>query len=191
MQPPSDHLLRTLAAVPVEHNVLEVGCGTGRHTEPLLRLGFPVHACDTRAEAVATTREHIADLVGAETATQCVQQVALDELGTYPEDAFHWIVAYDPVGYVDRSADVPNLLETLRRLLVPGGWLYVALRFPDGWGSTANGVSTVVTEMIPQQLDAFAADAGLASAVAAEQATEQGTPLVRAIFRYVTDATPQ
>lgn len=185
---PSDHLLRTLAAVPVSSNILDVGCGSGRHTEPLLRLGFPVHACDARADAVQTTRARIADLVGQETADQCVRTVALDGFGTYPDDAFDWIVAFNPTAYLSVEQDVAVLVNAMQRLLAPGGWLYVALAGPPA--PETNG-AVVALELGPSQLDTFAEEAGLVSSVAAERVEEQDTPLVRAIYRYVTASTPR
>ena len=186
-QPPSDHLLRTLAAVPVSSNILEVGCGTGQHTEPLLRLGFPVHACDVDAEAVTATRERIVQHIDAETAEQCVQQVAPDGFGTYPDDAFHWIVAVDPTGYLRTPDDLPQWLREMRRLLIPGGWLYLATNSLTHLST--NG--TTASQLTPEALDAAAEEAGLATASPAETAEEHGTSLVRAIFRHVTEATPR
>lgn len=187
LSPPSDHLLRTLAAVPVSSNILDVGCGTGRHTEPLLRLGFPVHACDTRVHAVEATRARIADLVGEDTAEQCVRTVSPGEFETYPDDAFDWIVAFDPTAYLAAEWDLKDLLRTLRRLLSPGGWLYIA--FTDQLALKANGTAKPILEVTPRQLDTCADEAGLARSKAAERTKEHGAPLVRGIYRYVTEST--
>lgn len=189
MSPPSDHLLRTLAAVPVSSNMLDVGCGTGRHTEPLLRLGFPVHACDARPSAVQATRERIAELVGEDTAEQCVRTVPPDGFETYPDDAFDWIVAFDPTAYVQSDADLTGLLREMRRLLAPGGWVYVATT--GRTDPSTNGATAPDLRVTPDQLDACGEEAGLAASVAAERAEEHGQSLVRAIFRYVTEATPR
>jgi SAM-dependent methyltransferase len=187
MSPPSDHLLRTLAAVPVSSNILDLGCGTGRHTEPLLRLGFSVHACDTRAHAVEATRARIADLVGEETAEQCVRTVSPDGFTAYPDDAFDWIVAFDPTAYLHDEHDLKDLLNTLQRLLSPGGWLYIA--FTDQLALKANGTAKPILEVTPRQLDACAGEVGLAVSKMAKRTKEHGAPLVRAIYRYVTEST--
>lgn len=186
---PSDHLLRTLAAVPVSSNILDVGCGTGRHTEPLLRLGFPVHACDARPASVQATRDRIADLVGADTAEQCVRTVLPDGFNVYPDDAFDWIVAFNPVSYLQSDGDLSEFLRAMRRLLAPGGWLYIASTGPPN--PTANGAAEPAPRFTPDQLDACAREVDLALAVAAERTEECDTPIVRAIFRYVTEATPR
>lgn len=186
MRSPSHHLLRTLAAVPVSSHILELGCGTGRHTEPLLRLGFPVHACDARAAAVEETRTRIEALVGAATAERCVQAVAPDGFEAYPEDAFDWIVAFEPTAYAASDEELAGVLATTRRLLKPGGWIYVALA-AEGT-PTRNGT---VETMTPERLAATAATANFAHAVAPERAEEHGTALVRGIFRRVEEGTPR
>jgi len=188
MKPPSNHLLRTLAAVPVSSRVLDLGCGTGRHTEPLLRLGFPVHACDAREHAVQKTRTRIEELVGAETAAQCVQVVAPDAFDVYPDDAFDWIIAFAPASYLQSPGDLPAVLDVARRLLRPGGWVYVAL--PAEQKVATNGTVAAEQPVTPAWIEGCADNAGLAVSVAPEQAEEHGESLVRAIFRYVTEETP-
>lgn len=103
MRPPSDHLLRTLAAVPVTSTILDLGCGYGRHTVPLLRLGFEVQACDENEAAVRVARERTAPLVDGERADSRVRVASLSTLD-YPDTAFDWIVAYRPEAYVASEA---------------------------------------------------------------------------------------
>ncbi len=184
MTRPSDHLLRTLAPVPPSCNVLEVGCGEGHHTESLLRLGFSVHACAADAASVAATRERITELVGDETAATCVQHVAPDGFGTYPDDAFHFIVAHTPAGYVRAADSLTDWLHTMRRLLIPGGWLYLALAQPD---PTTNGASGATIP--PDRVTACAEEARLVPAEAARETDEEGVPLVRGIFRLLPGVT--
>ena len=40
--PPSDWVLRFAPEVPKEGQVLDLACGTGRHTQLFLKLGHPV-----------------------------------------------------------------------------------------------------------------------------------------------------
>jgi len=184
MTPPSDHLLRTLAPVPPSCNILDVGCGEGHHTESLLRLGFSVHACAADATSVKATRTRITELVGEDTAATCVQHVAPTGFGTYPNDAFHFIVAHTPTGYINAGTPLTDWLATMRRLLIPGGWLYLALARPD---PTANGASGAAIG--PAQMTAHAEEAGLVPAEAATETEEEGVPLVRGIFRRLPDVT--
>ncbi|WP_275293308.1 class I SAM-dependent methyltransferase [Amycolatopsis sp. La24] len=58
-------------AIPAGAAVLELGCGTGRVTHPLLALGHPVVAVDESAEMLA----HV---VGAETVRARIDELQLD-----------------------------------------------------------------------------------------------------------------
>lgn len=176
MHLPSDHLLRILAAVPVSSRILDLGCGAGAHTEALLRLGFDVEACDVREEAVAATRERVISAVGSEETAPHVKLTPLDELG-YAEASFDWIVAHTPIGYVTSPASLSDLLSMGRRLLRPGGWIYVAVSDADPF--------------TPERLGTLAETADLAEASAPETAEEHGAALIRAIFRRVDADTPR
>jgi SAM-dependent methyltransferase len=210
----SDHLLRTLAAVPVSSEILDLGCSRGRHTVPLLRLGFPVHACDPREEAVAATRDAIVDIVGAETAEDCVRQARLDALD-YPDRSFDWIVAYRAHRYARTPDELETLLTQARHMLKPGGWIYLTV--PATPDDVAAADKVAENGHAPPQRDAeaddvahdeadasagpgarFAVDdvkarrvaADLAQATAPEVVREDGMALVRAIYRRVDADTP-
>lgn len=175
MKSPSDHLLRTLAAIPVPSRVLDLGCGRGYQTEPLVRLGFDVYACDARRSAVQATRHRIAELKGDDQLAERIRQRALEDID-FSDASFDWVVAHEPTGYVSNARDVPPLLTAARRLLKPGGWVYLAI--PDA------------LDMPPEAVTEAAESADLAEAAAPEIATEQGDALVRAIFRRVEEGTP-
>jgi SAM-dependent methyltransferase len=182
---PSDHLLRTLAAVPVSSQILDLGCGHGRHTEPLLRLGFPVHACDPRPEAVDATRARIGDLIEADSAETVVQVTPLDALD-YPDATFDWVVADRAEAYVGDAAALERLLAESRRLLKPGGWLYITLpAVPEGIESAdATGAFTL------DALDRYRRAADLAEAGDPSRVEEGPTPRLRALYRRVDPQAP-
>lgn len=122
-----DALLRTLASIPTNRYVLVLGCTDGTYTAPLLRLGFPVHACSPSKDAVRTTRTAIADLMAdpADT-TECVQPCTPPALDDYPDSAFDWVVAphLDAV-YTSASAD--PAFDAVQRILKPGGWALLGI----------------------------------------------------------------
>ena len=183
---PSDHLLRTLASVPVSSSILDLGCGEGRHTEPLLRLGFPVHACDPEPAAVDATRAAIRPLVGEETAETCVQTRSMDNLSAIDE-SFDWVVADRVERYASSVDDLKTLFHAAHHLLSPGGWFFVTLRTADSSAEPEAPAGLVVSE---DQLDRCREEAGLE--VASAPSTIDGThpPRVRALYRRVDPKTP-
>lgn len=189
VRPPSDHLLRTLAAVPVSSEILDLGCGRGRHTEALLRLGFPVHACDPRAEAVEATRSEIADLLEQGEVETVVQVAPLDALD-YPDATFDWVVAVDAETYVADEEDLRTVFEESRRLLKPGGWLYVTLpaAAEEKEATEPSGESPV--RFTKEVLDRQRRAADLAEASEPTRVEKGQTSRLRAIFRRVEPHTP-
>ncbi len=137
-----DYVLCTLASVPVDRYVLVLGCTDGRYTAPLLRLGFPVHACSADAEAVHATRSAIANLMeDPSEATECVQP-CVPALDDYPDSVFDWVVAPHLNTYADTTPDIA--FDAVQRVLKPGGWAVLgldpsAVPVPDddpGWPTT-------------------------------------------------------
>lgn len=181
---PSDHLLRTLAAVPVSSQILDLGCGRGRHTEPLLRLGFPVHACDPRPAAVEATRARVGDLIGADSAETSVQVTPLDAID-YPDATFDWVVADRAETYVGDEDDLRVLFAESRRLLKPGGWLYVTLPAGADEDPESDGPAFSLGTVERLRTEADLAEAGEPSEVETESA-----PRLRAIYRRVDPHTP-
>jgi len=181
---PSDHLLRTLAAVPVASQILDLGCGYGRHTEPLLRLGFPVHACDPRPEAVEATRARVADLLEGDSAETVVQVTPLDALD-YPDATFDWVVADRAETYVESASDLEVLLAEGRRLLKPGGWLYITLP-----AAPADGEAPAGPAFSLEALERYRQEADLAEAGDPSRLEDGPSPRLRALFRRVEPQTP-
>lgn len=196
----SHHLLRTLAAVPVDHSVLLLGCGDGRHAEALLRLGFPVHACDPDADCIAATRERLLDLVGEETTEQCTRVAGLDALN-YIDETFNWVVAHRAERIAPKNDDLTRLLTEMRRLVTPGGWVYVTLpAHPDDVEAqdrtAGDGAPPEDAPLDPEDvsaergvridaLETARTEAGLATSVPPEIVDDLGDVRLRAIFRFV------
>ncbi len=191
-----------MAAVPVTSYILDLGCGDGRHTEPLMRLGFPVHGCDPRPDAVDAARERIADLVGEEDAETCVRVANLSDM-RYPDASFDWVIAYHAETLATTTGELQALLSEARRMLKPGGWVY--LTFPaapadideqdrtSGDGAPVNAPDDAVPsgafsiDVLTEQQEA----AHLAVASTPEIADEHGQLRLRAIFRRVEPKTPR
>lgn len=178
---PSAHLLRTLAAVPVSSTVLDLACGAGRHTEALLRLGFPVHACDPRPEAVAKTRARVRELIDEETARSCVQERPLERLDAL-EETFDWVVADRAEVLLHSEADLNTLLKESHRLLELGGWLYLAV---PASRADASGASGETVRFSTSDLEAVHQDVDLATSRPPTRVEEDDVPRIRVLFRCV------
>ncbi len=171
---PSDHLLRTLAAVPPGARVLDLGAGHARHTGPLAALGFDVWACDAAPEAVAAARAALAPVLGEEEAHRRATPARPDALG-YPDAFFDWVVARD---VAPARAGARAVLEEARRVLKPGAWVWVTVA-EEAWGG---GVQ-------PEALTVLAAEAGLALAERASPDVDGGRSYLRGIYRRVDPGT--
>ena len=175
---PSDHVLRTLASVPVAARVLDLGSGSGRHAEALARLGFDLYACDADTESLAMARARVADALGEAEAARRVTSARPAALG-YADDFFDWVVAHGVYDTADSAADLKDQLSETRRVLKPGGWLIAAFR--RGQAGDA---------LTPETLTKLMAEAGLALAEAPVEDDDHGETVVRGIYRKVDGATP-
>ena len=193
--PPSDHLLRTFAAVPHASRVLDLGCGDGRHAVPLARLGFDLHACDAAEGAVAQARARLADVRGTEEAVRRAIRARPDALG-YPDAFFDWVVAYDVYAQAFTRERLLDVLRETRRVLKPGGWVYLTVpALPDeiDLGSDDVGYagdSALPFRFTPDTLGELMDEAGLAEAQRPRRTLDDGRPRLRAIYRRVEAGTP-
>lgn len=181
--PPSDQLLRTLASVPVSTPMLNLGCGTGRHAEALLRLGFPMHACDPREQAVADTRAIVRDLVDDETAQSCVQKTPLQALDNL-DATFDWVIADETEAYLGDSADLMPLLRKARSLLNPGGWLYLTLPAAPEDAET-EGRDNAAILFAPSDLSVSHSDTAFMEVQSPERVEENGEVRLHALYRRI------
>jgi malonyl-CoA O-methyltransferase len=107
--------------------VLDLGCGTGRHTLALARAGADVTALDQSPEMMALARRKL-DGFDVEWL-----QHALPAAMPFPDAAFALIVAGLVVEHI---ADLPALVNEAARVLAPGGRFVVSALHPE---RTADG----------------------------------------------------
>lgn len=179
---PSAHLLRTLASVPVSSRILVLGVDEGRHLEPLLQLGFDMHAADADEAAVQEARQRFADALGADEVRQRIIHARPQALG-HPDEYFDWVILYRTFGQDETS--VEDMLEAMaetRRVLTAGGWAYVALE-TGAEGQDADDEHVLGFYGLMQRAE-------LELAEKAEVFEEDGRRIVRGIFRRVNAHTP-
>ena len=98
-------------------NIMDVGCGAGLVAEPLSRLGASVLGIDAAERNIAVA-EHHARISGA----------SLTYRHALPEDCADFAHTFDVVmslEVVEHVADVPAFLESMSRLVAPGGLLLI------------------------------------------------------------------
>jgi malonyl-CoA O-methyltransferase len=102
--------------------VLDLGCGTGRHTLALVEAGAHVTALDQSPEMMTLARRKLQG--------HPVEWVlhALPAPLPFPDEAFALIVAGLVIEHV---TDLPALLKETARVLSPGGRLVLSALHPD------------------------------------------------------------
>ena len=174
--PPSDHLLRTLAAVDPSSRVLDLSCGRGRHTAPLAALGFDLYACTSEPADVDATRAAVEATLGKKDAEQRIGVARSAALG-YPDDFFDWVVAFGAYDEAENMAVLVDMLAETYRVLKPGGWVFVAMH-----------ERAIGADAAPEALTRLFAQVQFALAEAPVEALEGEERVLRGIFRKV-DAT--
>lgn len=125
-------------AIPPGAPVVDLGAGTGKLTQSLVRAGFDVVA----VEPQKALRAVLASKVGAERVKDgTAEAIPLSDdsvAAATVADAFHWF---------DQAA----ALEEIRRVLRPGGGLAVLFNVPDWTGTAwAHEVGTLMVESRPE-----------------------------------------
>ena len=107
--------------------VLDIGCAGGRHTFFLATEGFGVDAVDIADAATATVAERAARY-GPRVKTKTVAADALD----FADANFAGVLSFGVYTYMDNAA-VKASLQQIRRMLRPGGTLFLVTRAHSDW----------------------------------------------------------
>jgi SAM-dependent methyltransferase len=113
-------------AISAGASILELGCGVGRMTHELVRLGHPVTAIDESAEMLAHVR-------GATTIEARIEELDLASTFDCVLLASHFVNAVDP-------NNRRQLLEVCARHLEPDGRVVVEA-YPESWRPRAGDVA--------------------------------------------------
>lgn len=189
----TDHLLRTLASVPTQHRVLDLSCGTGEHAALIARLGFDVYACAASERDVARARAQVAAVLDDDEAPRRVTRARPEALG-FPDAYFDWVVARGSLDDASSEAVLHERLAEARRVLKPGGWLYVVVPAVPEPGALDAEASAFAADsgpafaFTPSTLDALLE--AVAFAVAEDAVVEADLGRVRGIYRRVDAGTP-
>ncbi len=110
---------RVLAYVPAGGAILDLGCGSGRDTSAFLKMGYKVEAIDGSAELCALASSYCG-----------IEVKCMDFRDVDGGERFDAIWACASLLHVP-TAELPELLTTLRDLLAPGGIFYMSFKFGD------------------------------------------------------------
>jgi SAM-dependent methyltransferase len=97
--------------------ILDLGCGTGRHTTVLVDSGFEVHGCDSSEEALNL----VSNLIGEADFCRC-EMTSLP----YRENAFDGIVCNHVIQH-GLLADSRQASREMLRVIRPGGRLFLTV----------------------------------------------------------------
>lgn len=115
---------------PDEISILELGCGTGRITAPLLRAGYRVVGVDAEPSMLERATERLAKLPAAARARGTLAQADFCDLAIGRR--FDLVIC--PFNAFMHLYDRPSLeafLDGVKRHLRPGGWFVFDLMMPD------------------------------------------------------------
>jgi 2-polyprenyl-6-hydroxyphenyl methylase/3-demethylubiquinone-9 3-methyltransferase len=141
---------------------LDVGCGAGLLTEPLVRLGAKVTGIDATPEVIAVARQH-ADAMGLEIGYRVGE---VQEL----KGQFDLITCMEVIEHV---ADPAAFVKSLAKRLAPGGLLIMStpnatswsrlmmITVGEGLGQIPSGTHDFDTFIPPERLKVLLASAGL------------------------------
>lgn len=121
-QGPSRHLDHFLDRLEPGASILELGCGGGRDSARIAERGFRLDATDGTPAMVRKANERFD--VGA-------RVMRFDELDA--DEAYDAVWAHACLLHVAR-ADLPGVLEAIRKALRPGGWHFANYKLGDAEG---------------------------------------------------------
>lgn len=110
--------------------ILDLACGTGRLTLPLLRDGHTVVGLDLSAAMLERAHWRLGRLSATRRRRGALVRGDLRALPLQPRFALA-ICAFHSLQHLVEDADMRRFLTDVRRVLVPGGWLAFDLLPPD------------------------------------------------------------
>jgi len=112
------------------NNLLDLGCGLGRHTVYMGKHGFKVTAFDLSDEAVKSTRGW-AERENLDIETYTGNMLSLP----FQNNSFDCIIAYNVIYHTDMTG-FGTILNEIQRILRPGGEMFLTLISKSTWSFT-------------------------------------------------------
>jgi len=126
---------------------LDLGCGPGRHSMQFARAGFDVTAFDLSPEAIALV-EGKAKEAGIGIAT-CYGDM---RLLPFADAAMDCLLAYHVISHTD-SEGIREVLAEIKRILRPGGELYLTFCSKKAWSFAEAGFERLDANTVVKRED--------------------------------------
>jgi len=135
---PSEHVVRWLASLRPESEILDIGCGSGRHMIAADDMGHFVEGCDASPVAVAETRNWFSSPEYVNAGWNHAEIVVAEAQSLpFESESFDAALAYGVFYYGTRQQHAQAISE-MHRVLKPGGHGFVCER--DIWDWRYRGI---------------------------------------------------
>jgi SAM-dependent methyltransferase len=129
-------LILQMVHLPARGRVLDLGCGMGRHVLELARRGYRTMGVDRSPLMLKVAREGIAREQLEERST-----VLQGDMRSFqPQVRFDLVLMMDCCFGIFEQKGNREVLETVRRSLRPGGWVFLETMNPFFWASEKRGL---------------------------------------------------
>ena len=113
--------------------LLDFGCGLGRHSVFFAKQGFDVSAFDLSAAGT----DHLREWAERENLSIDIQVADMLSL-PYPDSTFDCLFAYHVISHTD-TAGMRKIMSEVKRVLKPDGELYLTLCSKESWSYVKAG----------------------------------------------------
>ena len=118
-------------------SVLDLGCGLGRHSVLFAKYGFKVTAMDVSKDAL----DFLKDYRRKQEVDITCRMADMEDM-PFADDAFDCIFAMHSAGHAD-TAGMIKIMKEIRRVLKPGGEVFMTLCSKENWTYAESGLPKV------------------------------------------------
>lgn len=134
---------------PNSKKVLDLGCGGGRNTEMLLKMGFDTYGLDHSPAMIRATRKRLAKFFPPEQANKRIILGSMLNL-PYPDGRFNVIISTGVYHQACSEKEYTKAIKESSRVLKQRGWLALNIFIDKVWDKTYTKVDgerhTVITK---------------------------------------------